>query len=133
MSKIKINKDFGVYGTDIFETLEEAVRALENATDDKTRMLHDRLDMQLAILRTAVEGEVEFGKQYAITYKIPSHLKSIDEHDTLYYVCPDYEDLVRVVLLEQADRCKILTINGVEWDKDDFDYYFSDVMKGATA
>lgn len=124
MTKLKINQDFGIYGADIFETLAEAVQALENAPDDKTRMLHDRLDMQLAILHTAVVGKVEFGIQYAITYKIPSHLKSIDEHETLYYVCPDFEDLERVAKLEQEGKCKLLTINGVEWDKDDYEYYF---------
>lgn len=126
MSKLRVNKDFGVYGADIFETLQDAVIALEDAEDIKTRMLHDRLDMQLAILRTAVIGNVEFGKQYALTYKIPSHLKSIDDNDVLYYVCPDYEDLVRCARLEQDGKCKILTINGVEWDKDDYHYYFAD-------
>lgn len=126
MSKLRVNKDFGIYGVDIFQTLQDAVIALEDAEDIKTRMLHDRLDMQLAILRTAVIGNVEFGKQYALTYKIPSHLKSIDDNDVLYYVCPDYEDLVRCARLEQYGDCKILTINGVEWDKDDYDYYFAD-------
>lgn len=121
-----INKDFGISQSDIFQTFLEAVQALEDAPDEKTRMLHDRLDMQLAILRTAVAGRVCFGEQYAITYKIPSHLKSIDENDALYYVCPDYEDLVRCARLEQEGKCKILTINGVEWDKDDFEYYFAD-------
>ena len=124
--KKRINKDFGISQGDIFQTLEEAVIALEGAKDDKTRMLHDRLDMQLAILRTAVAGKVCFGEQYAITYKIPSHLKSIDDNDVLYYVCPDYEDLVRCAMLEQDGKCKILTINGVEWDKDEFEYYFVD-------
>ena len=123
--KTLINKDFGISQGDIFQTFVEAVTALEGAKDDKTRMLHDRLDMQLAILRTAVAGKVLFGEQYAITYKIPSHLKSIDDNDVLYYVCPDYEDLVRCARLEQEGKCKILTINGVEWDKDDFEYYFA--------
>ena len=132
MSRLKINKDFGISQSDIFQTLEDAVRALEDAEDPKTQRLHKRLDMQLALLRTAVIGHVDIGGGYAITYKIPSHLKSIDENETLYYVCPDYEDLERCAKLEQEGKCKILTINGIEWEKDDFEYYFDDV-KGEQA
>ena len=127
------NKDFGISQSDIFQTLEDAVIALADAEDAKTRMLHARLDMQLALLRTAVIGHIDIGGGYALTYKIPSHLKDIDDNDVQYYVCPDYEDLLRCVKLEQEGKCKILTINGIEWDKDDYSYYFSDKQKGATA
>lgn len=124
--KERVYRDFRISQGDIFQTIMDVIKALEDSQDDKIKRLHDRLDMQFALLRTAIVGHLDIGGGYAITYKIPSHLKSIDENDVQYYVCPDYEDLERCAGLEQKGECKILTINGVEWDKDDYEYYFDD-------
>ena len=125
----KIYRDFAVTRFDLLETIREAGRALDPSEDElddfDIRSLMKRLEVAYGILSyTALDNYT--GDAFHITYRLPHH----PDYDNPY-VCNDYDDLLRCMKLEQEGKVTITSINGIEWDKEDYDYYFSE--KGATA
>ena len=117
----RIDADFAVTRYDIYEIIREAGRALDPSEKDVDVMgALKRLEVAYQILQSGLLSEYK-GDSYFIKYRLP-HRPDYDNP----YVCTDYEDLVRCVKLEQEGKCTITSINGIEWDKDDFEYYFAD-------
>ena len=120
MSRPRVNGDFGISVSSIITTLCEAQGAILEKEGKKAENLAIRLGMVTAILKEALPAHYP-GDYYAIDYELTSALGNKSRHG---YIATDYNDLQRCAILEQKGDCKILSINGVEWDADDFEYYF---------
>ena len=115
----KVFVDFGITRYDLLEIIREAGRALDPSENEiDIRGARKRLEVAYMILQGGVLDKY-MGNSFFITYRLP-HAAEYENP----YVCTDYDDLQRVVDLEQEGKCKITSINGVEWDKDEYEYYF---------
>lgn len=110
----RIKKDLSLTNSDIRGFLLDAILGINNNELPAKKgitaayMIVDKLLNKYA------------GDMYFITYRLNSR-------DGLNpYLCTDRDDLLRCLKIEQEGKCEIETINGINWDKDDYSYYVSE-------